>query len=162
MKLHIKERQYNWGDSFYVLTDENQRIFHVKSSVLLWNRKFEISDLDRNVLVTIKQEPKSLLKPKYYVTVDGHPTFSITRELSLVPEYTFEGLDWQMHGLMLHEYEMRQNGQTVFTFREEVTPWSTRGVLTAEPSQILTALAVVMTITYAMNAKDSETSTQHL
>ena len=50
MKLHIKERQYNWGDSFYVLTDENQRIFHVKSSVLLWNRKFEISDLDRNVL----------------------------------------------------------------------------------------------------------------
>ena len=163
MNLHFKEEQYTWGDTFYVLDDNNQRKYRVRSSVVLWNKKWEICDLDKNVLVVIKNEPKSLLKKKYYISIDNQNVAAITKEVSLVPKYTFEGLDWQMHGVMRHEYEMLQNGQVVFSLHTDSTPWGHRPVLKiADCVNELLALAVAMTVSYVMYAKEGETSTNHL
>ena len=162
MNLHFKEKQYGWGDKFYIMDDNDQRQYHVKSSVLLWNRKWEICDLSKNVLVVIKNEPKSLLKKKYYIFINEQKVASITKEISPIPKYTFEGLDWQMHGVMLHEYEMLKDGQEVLSFHTESTNWGFRPVLkVANPADELLALAVVTTISYVMNAREDGTSTSH-
>ena len=163
MILQLKEMQYNWGDRFYVLDENNQRKYWVKSSVVLWNRKFEICDLDKNVLVTIKNEPKSLLKKKFYIYIHEEKKAAITKEISLIPKFTIEGLDWQMHGVMLHEFEMLKNGQEVLSFHTELTQWGDRPVLKiANPADELLALAVVMTIGYVTNARENGTPTNHL
>ena len=54
-------------DEGAVLDENGNKKFKVKNSILLWNRKWEISDLDKNVLVTIKQEPRSIVKKKFYI-----------------------------------------------------------------------------------------------
>lgn len=163
MELHFKEKQYAWGDRFYIMDEDDRRRYRVKYSVLLWNRKWEICDLDKNVLAVIKNEPKSLLKKKYYIFINEQKVAAITKELSPIPKYTIEGLDWQMHGVMLHEYEMLKNGQEVLSFHHEVTRWGDRPVLkVASPADELLALAVVMTISYVMNAKEEGTPTDHL
>ncbi len=163
MNLHFKEEQYNWGDKFYILDDNNQRKYWVKSSAVLWNRKWEICDLDKNKLVVIKNEPKSMLKKKYYISINEQEMASITKEVSLIPKYTIEGLDWQMQGVMLHEYEMLKNGQEVLSFHVEPTNWGRRPVLkVANYVDELLALAVVMTISYVMNAREDGTPTNHL
>ena len=61
MELQFKEPQYNWGDRFFIYDENDKKAFRVKSSILLWNKKFEIMDLDKNVLVTIKNDPKIIL-----------------------------------------------------------------------------------------------------
>lgn len=163
MILQLKETQYNWGDRFYVLDENNQRKYWVKSSVMLWNRKFEICDLDKNVLITIKNEPKSLLKKKFYIYIHEEKRAAITKEISLIPKFTMEGLDWQMHGVMPHEFEMLKNGQEVLSFHTELTQWGDRPVLKiASPADELLALAVVMTIGYVTNARENGTPTNHL
>lgn len=163
MNLHFKEEQYGWGDTFYIMDDDDKRQYRVQSSVFLWNKKWEICDLDKNVLVVIKNEPKSLLKKKYYIIINDKKVAAITKEISLIPKYTIEGLDWQMHGVMLHEYEMLSNGQEVLSFHCEVTGWGHRPVLkVANPADELLALAVVMTISYVMNAKEDGDSATHL
>ena len=163
MSLQFKEQEYNWGDKFYVMDENNQRKYRVKSSIMLWSRKWEICDLDKNVLVVIKNEPKSLLKKKYYIIINDQEVAAITKEISLIPKYTIEGLDWQMHGVMLHEYEMLKNGQQVLSFHTDSTGWGFRSVLNVtDPADELLALAVVMTISYVMTAKEGGNSTTHL
>lgn len=163
VELQFKKKEYNWGDTFYILDDNNQRKYWAKSSVLLWNRKWEICDLDKNQLVVIKNEPKSLLKKKYYISINGEDVVSITKELSPIPKFTMEGLDWQMHGVMIHEYEMLKNEEEVLSFHVESTGWGFRPVLkiTNDADELL-ALAVVMTISYVMNAGEDGKSTNHL
>ena len=163
MILQFKEKEYGWGDAFYVLDEDNQRKYRVKSSVLLWNKKFEIRDMDKNVLVTIKNEPKSLLKKKFYIFLGDEKAAAITKEISLVPKYTIEGLDWQMRGVMLHEYEMLHSSQEVLSFHTDVTQWGHRPVLKiADPANELLALAVVITITYAANAREGADPAENL
>lgn len=163
MTLHFKESQYSWGDSFYILDDNNQRKYKVRSSVLLWRKKWEICDLDNNVLVSIKNEPKSLLKKKYYIFIGERKTAAITKEISPIPKYTFEGLNWKMHGVMLHEYEILSNEQEILSFHVEPTNWGHRPVLRIDAAtDELLALAVVTTISYVMNAKEDDTPTNHL
>lgn len=159
MNLHFKETQYYWGDKFYILDDLNQRKYFVQNQIIFWNKKWEICDLNKNVLVTIKKEPKSLLKKKYYIFINEQKVAAITKEISLLPKYTFDGLDWEMNGLMLHEYEMLQNGQEVLSFHTEITNWGSRPILKiADPANELLALAVVTTISYVMNAREDNTS----
>ena len=131
----------------------------MKASALLWNRKFVIYDLEKNVLATIKQEPKSLLKKKFYVYIGDQQKAAITKEISVLPKFTIEGLDWQLHGAMRLEYEMLQNGLEVFSLHEEHTPWGRRPVLNIKyPEDELLALAVSMTISYAMFVRDEDNS----
>ncbi|MBR5474271.1 MAG: LURP-one-related family protein [Lachnospiraceae bacterium] len=156
MILQFKRDSYKWGDRFYIYNNENQRVYKVTNSILLWKRKFEIKDLDGNVLITIKNEPKSLVKKKFYIEVPGHETVAITREISLIPKYTFEGLDWTMNGLMLHEYDMIDpTGLTRLSLHEESTPFGHRPVLNIPyDTDALLALGVALTISYVIPAED--------
>ena len=157
MELQFKERKYNWGDTFFIYDETNQKAFEVKSSILLWNKKFEIMDLDKNVLVTIKNDPKSLIKKKFVILINGEQVATITKEISIPPKYTFEGLDWKKEGVMLHEYELRQQGQTVVSMTEDMRPWGRRQILTINDSiQSLLGLAVAFTLSYVMEAGNGE------
>lgn len=110
--------------------------------------------MDKNVLVTIQKDPKSLLKQKFFLFLGEEQRASITKEISMIPKYTFEGLDWEMKGVMLHSYEMTSGAEAVLSFRQESLH---RFVLdVAKASDELLALAVVMTITYVMNAGSDE------
>ena len=155
--LYIKERRYNWGDKFFVMDENDRKKYQVTSSVLLWNKKVEIRDMDKNLLVTLKNDPKSLLKKKFFIFISGEQEAAITKEMSMVPKWTMEGLDWEMRGVMLHSYEMLKGGQTVLSFQEE---GSLRHELNyANPADELLALAVVLTISYAMNMDDGTAGT---
>ncbi len=163
MILHFKEDRYHWGDSFYIYDENNQRAFRVKSSIMLWNRKFQIFDLEKNLLAEIKNEPKSLIKKKYYITIGGESRGAITKEISIVPKYTMDDIDWEMRGAMLHEYDMLKSDGEALSFHTEVTPWGHRPVLhIADSVDPLLALAVVLTISYVMNAEEGGTSTNHI
>ena len=86
MILQFKEKHYNWGDKFYIYDEAGNKKFRVQNSIVLWNRKWEIMDLDKNVLVTIKQEPRSLVKKKFYIIINDQPVVTIMKELSLLPK----------------------------------------------------------------------------
>ena len=107
IRFHFKKDQYGWEDSFYIYNDQNEKVLKVKSSIFLLSKKVEIKDMNKNLFVTIKNEPKSLLKKKFYIIVEGKQIASITKELSLIPKYTIEGLDWEREGVMLHEFRRR-------------------------------------------------------
>ena len=157
--LYIKKKRYNWGDKFFVMDENDEKKYQVTSSVLLWNKKVEIRDMDKNLLVTLKNDPKSLLKKKFFIFISGEQKAAITKEMSMVPKWTMEGLDWEMRGVMLHSYEMLKGGQTVLSFQEE---GSLRPELNyANPADELLALAVVLTISYAMNMDDGTAGTNH-
>lgn len=157
--LYIKKKRYNWGDKFFVMDENDKKKYQVTSSVLLWNKKVEIRDMDKNLLATLKNDPKSLLKKKFFIYIGDEQRAAITKEVSLIPKYTMEGLDWEMRGVMLHSYEMLKGGQTVLSFQEEE---SLRHELNyANPADELLALAVVLTISYAMNMDDGTAGTNH-
>ena len=155
----LKKKRYNWGDKFFVMDENDKKKYQVTSSVLLWSKKVEIRDMDKNLLVTLKNDPKSLLKKKFFIFIGDEQKAAITKEMSLMPKYTMEGLDWQMKGVMLHSYEMLKGGQTVLSFQRED---SHRFELNyANPADELLALAVVMTVSYAMNMDDGPSGTRH-
>ena len=164
MTLHFKKEEYIFGDSFYIYDENFKRKYHVKSSIMLWKKKFEIFDLDKNLLVTIKNEPKSIIKKKYYIVINGQTKAAITKEpVSLLPKFTIEGLDWELHGAMRHEHEMLEHGKEIYSFHVESTEWGIRPILTINDSvDELLALAVAMTISYVTNAKEEGESSQHL
>lgn len=161
--VHFKRDQYNWGDSFYLYDEFGTRKYRVKSSVLLWNRKFVIYDLDKNVLVEIKNEPKSLLKKKFYIMIGGQQVTAITKEIAFPPKYTMEGLNWQFEGFMRHDFRITENGTAVMAVTEESTSWGRHPVLTfSDAVDELTAVAVAMTIGYVVYAEDCEKSANYL
>lgn len=163
MKLRFKENTYNWGDQFYVYDENYQRRYLVKNHILLWNRKWEICDLDKNVLVVIKKDPKSLLKKKYHIFINDQLVTTITKEHPLLLKYTIENLNWEIRGFMLYEYDILKNGEEVLTFHKESEKWDDRPVLNViHPSDELLALSVVMTITFIMNASDNDLPTTHV
>lgn len=162
MNLHFKRDSYDWGDKFFIYDDNGERVYRVKSSILLWNKKFEICDLNKKVLVTIKNEPKSVVKKKFYISIDGKQVAAITKEISLAPKFIIEGLNWEMRGLMRHEYDMFENGRPVFSIHEEATGWGFHPVLSiADDVDELTALAVAMTISYVTSAEEGKGGTDY-
>ncbi len=157
MELQFKEPQYNWGDRFFIYDENDKKAFRVKSSILLWNKKFEIMDLDKNVLVTIKNDPKSFFKKKFFVFIQDEQVAAITKEISIIPKYTFEGIDWTRQGLMLNEYDLLQQGQIVVSKVEDMRPWGRRQILTMNDSiNPLLGLAIAFTLSYAMEAGNGE------
>jgi len=157
MILQFKSTKYAWGNDFHILDEDGNRKFKVRSSTLLWVKKLEVFDLEKNHLITIKKDPKSLVKKKFDIHIDGYQDVSITKELSIIPKYIFEGLEWDMNGIMLHDYQMFHNGQMILSIREKENPdWGIRPILEIfDPVEELMALAVVLTISYAMPAKDA-------
>ena len=157
MELQFKEPQYNWGDRFFIYDENDKKAFRVKSSIHLWNKKFEIMDLDKNVLVTIKNDPKSFFKKKFFVFIQDEQVAAITKEISIIPKYTFEGIDWTRQGLMLNEYDLLQQGQIVVSKVEDMRPWGRRQILTMNDSiNPLLGLAIAFTLSYAMEAGNGE------
>ena len=69
MVLTFKEEKYAWGDTFFSYDENNERKYRVKSGTILLSKKFEIYDLNKNLLVTIKNDPKSLLKKKFEIFI---------------------------------------------------------------------------------------------
>ena len=162
MILYFRRKEYCWGDTFYVYDENNQRKYRVDSGIVLWNRKFEIRDMNKKVLVTIKNEPKSLLKKKFYVKANGQEGVAVTREISIVPKYIIEGVDWQLRGVMQHEYELLSDGQEVLSMHVEQTRWGEYAVLRISDSvDELLALGVAMTISYVLHAGEDGNHTHY-
>lgn len=69
MVLTFKEEKYAWGDTFFSYDENNERKYRVKSGTILLSKKFEIYDLNKKLLVTIKNDPKSLLKKKFEIFI---------------------------------------------------------------------------------------------
>lgn len=162
MELHFKLDEYAWGDRFFIYDKDGQKVYRVRSSAFLWNRKFEILDLDKNVLVTIKKEPKSLLNPKYYIFTGDDERAAITKELSPIPKFLFEGVEWQMRGVMRHEYEILQGSREVLSVHKESTGWGRHPVLKIdENTDALLALAVALTVSYVFAAREDGKNTDH-
>lgn len=159
--IYIMKPQYSWGDKFFVYEEEGSKKYSVKSSVLLWSRKLEVLDMDKNLLVTIKADPKSLLNPlkkKFLIQFADGREISVIRTISIPPKYTIEGLDWKMHGVMIHNYELLKDNEPVMSFSEERLYYELK---TKNPSDELMALAIVLTISYAMHMSDEGGGTTH-
>ena len=160
--IYIKKAQYAWGAKFFVHEEDDSRKYMVRGSVLLWNKKLEVTDMDKNPLFTIKLDPKTLLNPlkkKFDIHFEDGRVVSVTRAMGLVPKYTIEGLDWQMRGVMTHEYDLMQGGELVAGFHHGILHHE---LICAKASDELTALALVLTISYAMNMDEGGTGGTHL
>ena len=163
MILQFKKDQYNWGDSFYIYDEVGNKKYRVKSSIILWNKKFEIMDLDKNVLVTIKQEPRSLVKKKFYVMIGEQPVVTITKELSLIPKFYIEGVSWQVKGLMPLEHDMIQGSEIVYSIHDEGCRWCSGPTLRiADFVDPMTALGTALTMAYVFSAQEGKGGTTHL
>ena len=163
MEYHFKKEEYNWGDRFYIYDAFGNKIYYIKSSILLWNRKFEICDLNKNTLMEIKNEPKSPIKKKFYICLGKEKFASITKEISIIPKYTFEGIDCEMIGVMQHDYKLVSKGNELLSITFESTSWGHHPVVTIhKSSNELLMLALALTLSYVMNAREDTSSTTHL
>ena len=167
MILNFRREVYGIGDRYYIYDENWERKYYVKGSSVLFSQKFEICDLSKKkVLVTIKNEPKSLVKKKHYVYVGNEKVATLTKEFpSLTTKYIIEGLNWEKRGVMRTSYEMLENGKRVFSMDTEGTDWGITPVLRIEDGvDELTALGVAMVITYvnAVNQDDDENNTEYL
>ena len=159
----FKRESYNWGDTFYIYDENSKKAFHVKSSVVLWNRKFQVFDMDKNLLIEIKKEPKSVLKKKFHIFIQGQQTASVTKEISVIPKFIFEGIDVQMHGVMRHEYELLQDGYEILSYHTGTLGWGEHSILNiADSTDPLLALALVLTLSFVIPAEDSEKSVNYV
>ena len=157
MILQFKEKHYNWGDKFYIYDEAGNKKFRVQNSIVLWNRKWEIMDLDKNVLVTIKQEPRSLVKKKFYIMINDQPVVTIMKELSLIPKFYIEGVSWELKGLMPLEHDMVQGSETVYSLHDEGCRWCSGPTLKiADFVDPIITLGVALTIGYIFNAQEGK------
>ena len=62
MILQFKEEQYGWGDSFFIVDENNQNRYRCESSRILWMQKFVIRDMSKNVLVRLETNPRACLR----------------------------------------------------------------------------------------------------
>ena len=163
MLLQFKRDHYNWGDSFFIYDESGNKKFKVKNSILLWNRKWEILDLNKNVLVTIKQEPRSLVKKKFYVMIGDQPVVTIMRELSLVPKFYIEGVSWEVNGFMPTEHDMMQGSQLVYSLHYEGGSWCSGPTLKiADFVDPMITLGVALTIGFIFHAEEGKGGTDYL
>lgn len=163
MVLQFKRENYNWGDSFFIYDEAGNKKYKVKNSILLWNKKWEIRDLDKNVLVTIKQEPKSIVKKKFYVMIGDQPVVTITKELSLVPKFFIEGVSWEMKGVMPTEHDMMQGSEVVYSLHDEHCSWASGPTLRiADFVDPMTTLGVALTMGFIFNAEEGKGGTNYL
>ena len=163
MILQFKEKHYNWGDRFYIYDEAGNKKYRVKNSIVLWNRKWEILDLDKNVLVTIKQEPRSLVKKKFYVMINDQPVVTIMKELSLIPKFYIEGVSWELKGYMPLEHDMMQGSEVVYSLHDEGCRWCSGPTLKiADFVDPMITLGVALTIGYIFNAQEGKGGVDHL
>ena len=163
MILQFKQDSYNWGDTFFIYDEAGNKKFKVKSSIILWNKKWEILDLDKKVLVTIKQEPKSLVKKKFYIMIGDQPVVTIMKELSLIPKFYIEGVSWEVKGVMPTEHDMLQGSQQIYSLHDEGCSWCSGPTLKiAEFTDPMVALGVALTIGFIFNAEEGKPGTTHL
>ena len=163
MVLQFKERNYNWGDTFFIYDEVGNKQYKVRNSILLWNRKWEILDLNKNVLVTIKQEPRSLVKKKFYVMIGDQPVVTITKELSLIPKFFIEGVSWEVRGYMPNEHDMMQGSEVVYSLHDENCRWCSGPTLRmADFVDPMVTLGVALTMGYIFTAQEGKVGTNHI
>ena len=162
MVLQFKRDKYNWGDSFYIYDETGNKQFKVKNSILLWNRIWEIQDLDRNVLITIKHEPKSIVKKKFYIMLGDQPVVTITKELSLIPKFFIEGVSWEVKGVMPTEHDMMQGSEIIYSLHDENCRRCQGPTLRiADFVDPMITLAVALTMGFIFNAEEGKGGTNY-
>lgn len=165
MILKFKEEAYGVGDTFYIYDENHKRKYYVDSGSVLFSQKYQICDLNKKTLVTIKNEPKSVIKKKNYIYKGNEKVATITKEFpSLTNKFIIEGLNWEKRGVLRKQYEVYENDNKLFSMGIDSTDFGLSPVLTIEDGvDELTALAVALTISYVTAPKeDDELPTHHL
>ena len=120
MKYYFKRKNLITNElNKYCLVDAaGNKVYDWKSSILL-TKKIRIFDANKNEVAVVKQVLKSLM-PKYQIFVNGEMVLEIKKEFHpLLAKYTLNGSGWEMDNqLMLFEYGMKKDGETVLTQRE--------------------------------------------
>lgn len=156
MMLYINKDRLSWGKTFYVLGEDDRKKYRVEPSIFLMKKKFVVKDMNKKTLFTIQSDPMSLLKKKFHIIIDGEKKVTFSRELSLFPKYDIEGINWSMANMDTEGYDMVSGDKTVLSFRESHSTrhWTRNELTFDDPADELLALAVILTISYAMQMGD--------
>ena len=156
MKLLIREKVFSWSDTFTVTDEAGNDRYRVEGEVFSLGKKLHVTDMNGNEVAYIEQKIWSLL-PRYLVYVNGAEIARVMREFTFfVPKYTVEGAGWDVEGdFWEHAYTVTRHGTPIVSIVKEWFTWGDCYILDiADPADEITALALVLAIDCAVEAKN--------
>ena len=158
MNLYIKQRFFSWGDQFSVYDQNGTEKYYVKGEVLSWGKKLHLYDLQDRELAFIEQQIFTLL-PKYHIYQNGNEIAEVVKEFTFFkPEYSVNGLGWQVHGdFWDHEYEITDGNHVIASVSKEWMTWGdTYEIRFWDGVDEISALAVVLVIDACIEAERNQ------
>ena len=151
MRYLIREKFWAWGDDFYILNENQERVFFVDGAAFSWGDKLSFQDMQGNELAYIAQKLLTFM-PKYSIYRNGQLFAEVRKEFTWfrkqftldVPgpnDYTIDGSFWD------HEFVFTRGGHTVATVSKRYFALThTYGVDIADGEDDVSVLATCIVI----------------
>ncbi len=120
MRYIIQEKLLAFGDDSTIKNEKGQPVFDVDGKALSLLNTIVVRDMEKNIVVTIKQKIPSIT-PTYEITIEGQEPAKITKHLisPFADRFTVDipgSDDLQMKGSMSeHEYTISKKDQVIAT-----------------------------------------------
>lgn len=114
MKFYVKQKILTFKDHFSIVDEKGHDCFKVEEKLFTWGKTLNIYNMDKRLVLTIKEKIISLL-PKYYILKDKKEIAKISKEITMLrPKYKVSGLNWEVKGnFTAHEYEITKEKEVI-------------------------------------------------
>ena len=147
MRLYIKQKVFSWRDKFSVKDQNGADRWFAQGELFSWGRKLHIYDSNGREAAFIRQKLLTLLR-RYYIEINGS-VYTLKKELTFLhPQYSIEGLSWQMSGdFFAHEYELHDGRNQIMCMSKRWFTWGDSYELDIfDPANELMCLCVALAI----------------
>lgn len=146
MELYLKQKVFSIKDKFNVYDAEENPVYAVEGKVVSLHHRHFIHDMDGKQVASISQKPIALM-PKFFIELADGKTYEMKSKLAIAHEVcTIEELGWEIRGkIMLHDYTITKNGETVATVHQKWLSWGdTYEISVADPADVVLVLSVML------------------
>ncbi|MBR6709684.1 MAG: LURP-one-related family protein [Clostridia bacterium] len=155
MKFYIQQHIFTWGDKFSIYDINGNECYFVEGEVFTFGKKLHLCNLQGGELAYIEQQLLTFL-PRYLVYRGDMEIAEVVKEFTFFhPEYTVNGLGWQVRGdFWNHDYDVLAGDEVIASVQKE---WFTLGdayeISIADGVDPVTALAIVLVIDACIDAQ---------
>ena len=152
MELHIKQRLFSWGDSYYVYDNNGEARYEVRSALFSLGHQIHIYDAcpygDREEVGCIQQKLFTLL-PTFEIQIGGRTVGTIRKQFTLLGQnYEVDCRGWTVEGNFLGwDYRVLQGNTEVMTITKDIWHFTDTYTLRfSDPADTIMGLLLVVAI----------------
>ena len=152
MQLHIKQRIFSWGDSYYVYDDNGEARYEVRSAFFSLGHQIHVydkrADEGHDEVGSIRQKLFTLM-PTFEIEIGGRVIGTVRKKFTLLRQnYEVDYRGWDVEGDFLGwDYQVLQGSQEILSITKEIWNWSDTYTLRfRDPADEIPGLLLVLAI----------------